>query len=98
MWWEEIGKQAGEKVLAETSGLDLLTAGSSVLGAALSPAPAGPSRADSSVNSNFDSSGWTVTTGSGSASASPLSPWLLGLGLGLAVFGMLLWFKSRKKS
>lgn len=87
----DVASKAGEKVLAETTGLDLLTAGSSVLGSALSPAPAGPSRAESGVNSNFDNSGWVVNTGGGSASASQLNPWLLGL----IAFGALLWFKKK---
>lgn len=89
--FEVMAAEAGGKILAETTGLDLLNAGSSVLGSALAPAPAGPSRADSGVNSNFDNSGWTVNTGSGSASASQLSPWLLGL----IAFGALLWFKKK---
>lgn len=43
-------------------GADWLTAGSSVLGAALSPKAAGPSSADSvfSTNLAFDNSGWNV--------------------------------------
>lgn len=42
-----------------------LDAGSKVLGAALSPSPAGPSRADSSAYSALDASGWNVATGQG---------------------------------
>lgn len=87
----EMGAAAGGKILAETTGLDMLNAGSSVLSAALSPVPSGPSRADSGVTSNVDHSGWTVNTGSGSASASPLSPWLVGL----IAFGALLWYKKK---
>lgn len=87
----EMGAAAGGKILAETTGLDMLNAGTSILGAALAPAPSGPSRADSGITSNTDHSGWTVNTGGGSAASSPLSPWLIGL----IAFGALLWFKKK---
>ena len=40
------------------------------------------------INAAFNNSGWTVSTGSGSASGFVLSPLLL---LGIAVAGLLLW-------
>lgn len=50
---------------------------------------------DMKLNSAFDSSGWTVNTGSGSASgAAALNPWLIA---GLAVAGLLAWKMYRKK-
>lgn len=47
-------------------------------------------------SSGFNTSGWTVNTGSGSASGAPsaLNPWLIA---GLVVAGLLAWKMSRKK-
>lgn len=50
----------------------MVSAGSNVLGKALAPSSAGPSRADSGGQTwaTFDNSGWTVATGAGNAAAS----------------------------
>lgn len=60
---------------------------------------AGPSRADSSAytSSPFDSSGWVVNMGSGSASAVPASsPWTnLAMFGALALVGVFAWKKLR---
>jgi hypothetical protein len=63
-----------------------LSAGSQVLGAAAARPPQ-QSRADSgNVYAPFDSSGWIVNTGSGSASGFPFSWWALA---GLAAAGLI---------
>lgn len=76
------------------TGAQWLSAGSSVLGAALGgPKAGGPSRADSgNVWANFDHSGWTVSYGSAGVmggGSTPSTAWLL---LGLAAW--YLWKKA----
>lgn len=72
-----------------------IKAGSDVLSAFASGSRAAPSYASQSVQANFDSSGFTVATGSAKATASreeaatPLSP----LMLGLIVLGFVAWSK-----
>lgn len=70
-----------------------LNAGSQVLGAALSPKSAGPSRADSGSGaytySPFDSSGWTVATGASQAKGQQDLPWAWLILGGIAV--LILW-------
>ncbi len=60
---------AGASMFSGITGAAWLDAGSKVLGAALSPTPAGPSsvaaRLDQAFSSPFDSSGWNVNFGSG---------------------------------
>lgn len=75
----------------------LLSAGSSVLSAALSPASA-PSSASLFAPFSSDNSGWTVATGGSKSQASAglkLSPWLIG---GLALLGVIAWIKTSKKN
>lgn len=79
--------------------LALINAGSNVLGRALSPASA-PSRAESQSNPVFNSSGWSVDFGPGSASAtgggSPLSFQTVALLAGVALVGFVAWAKFKK--
>jgi hypothetical protein len=77
-----------------------LNAGSSVLGKALSPAPAAPavSNAAASYSSMFDSSGWTVSTGGGTAYGTPpalksTNVWMYGVIAAAVVLGVVLWKK-----
>lgn len=77
----------------------LINAGSSVLGKALAPSSAGPSRADSTqwLNQSWDNSGWTVSTGSskaaGGARGLDLPPWMI---LGAVALAALAWIKTKK--
>ena len=75
----------------------MISAGSSVLGKALAPSSAGPSRADSSLwqSQTFDNSGWTVATGGGTAQGGArgldLPPWMI---LAVVVVGVVAWRKK----
>lgn len=79
-----------------------ITAGSQVLGAALAPSPAGPSRADgrSDTGGFFDfGAPFNVTTGSGDASLSPAgSGAAIAIAAGIVIAGMVAWKLWRKKS
>lgn len=74
--------------------IPLAAAGINAIGGAAKGAPAGPSRADqqASVNLGFDSSGFTVSTGSSKANGASYGgsiPWLWIIG-GAAVL-LLIW-------
>ncbi len=75
----------------------LLMAGSQVLSAALSPAPAAPSTAVQNLDQTFDFGNWTVATGGseaqGGTSGLSLSPWLI---FGAVVVAALAWKSTRK--
>jgi hypothetical protein len=82
----------------ETTTIDptWINAASSVIGAALTPAPAGPSRSDTGGLFDFGAP-FIVTTGPGGASLQPLSSaawWLLVA----AAVGFTLWKLARKSS
>lgn len=82
----------------ETTTIDptWINAASSVLGAALAPAPTGPSRSDTGGLFDFGAP-FIVTTGAGSASLQPASSpawWLLLV----AAFGVTLWKLAKKSS
>lgn len=76
-----------------------MMAAASIAGKVLSPAPAGPSRADSGLSQTISSdfSGWTVATGGGKAAGGSrgldLPPWMILGALGLVVFG---WVRLKK--
>lgn len=76
-----------------------INAGSNVLGKALAPSSAGPSRADSSLwqQNTFDNSGWTVATGGstaqGGARGLDLPPWMI---LGAVALVVVVWAKKNK--
>lgn len=88
---------AGAGAFGGIAGVDWLNAGSAVLGKALGPSSAGPSRADSGGQNwlSFDNSGWTVATGGSAAEAVrgfelPAWAWLA------VGFGVLLWVRRKK--
>jgi len=71
-----------------------LSAGSSVLGAALGgSSPAGPAISSASAYTNVDHSGWTVSTGNGQASAVGAFPWYVWIVAGIAA---VVYFKKVK--
>lgn len=88
------------------AGIDPYSAAFMALGSAAQAAPAGPSSAaaTNAANSGFDSSGWNVNFGSGTASSSSTKqdaatsalssylPWIV-----LGVGGVLLWRTMRKR-
>lgn len=86
----------GGGIFAGVTGKDWLMAGSSVLSAALSPAPAAPSTATQMLDQKWDFGNWTVATGGGDAkggtSGVALSPWLV---FGVVVVVALAW-KNKK--
>ncbi len=77
-----------------------INAGSNVLGKALTPSPAGPSRADSTTGGMFEfAAPFVVTTGSGSAAFSPLPSSVASvLPLIVVAIGLLAAWKLTKKS
>lgn len=82
------------------SGKDLLSAGSAVLGKALSPAQAAPaySTAASQFTTTTDHSGWTVSTGGGTAYGTPpalksTSVATIAIVAGALLLGVVLWKK-----
>lgn len=92
------GLLSGAGVMDPMTGA-LISAGSNVLGKALSPSSAGPSRADSGgmFSFGFDNSGWTVATGSSKAEAArglELPSWLL---LGVAALAAVVWVRSKNR-
>lgn len=75
----------------------LISAGSNVLGKAMS---APPSAAQSSAyqNASVDHSGWVIDFGPGSATNAPgLPSWVLGVGIGAAALVGLVWIKKAFK-
>lgn len=82
------------------TGTALLDAGSKVLGSALAPSSAGPSRAESSLwqNTSFDNSGWTVSTGSskatGGARGIDLNQWAI---VAMIALGAIAWVRGKKR-
>lgn len=76
----------------------MISAGSNVLGKALAPSSAGPSRADSGGQNwlSFDNSGWTVSTGSSKAEAAvglSFPPWLMAVA---ALLAAVAWVRTKK--
>lgn len=75
-----------------------MQAGSAVLGKALGPSSAGPSRADSSayVSTPFDSSNWSVATGGDgrATSAAGLPSWVIAAGMVGALVAGVVWIKK----
>lgn len=77
-------------------GIDWIGAASTVAGAVLKPAGAGPSRSDaqSGGTNDFDSSGWVIDFGSGSASSSRgIDPMWVVIAAGI---GLLAWTILKK--
>lgn len=82
--------------------MQLISAGSNVLGSALKPAPTGPATSSagqaSDIRQSWDFGGWTVATGSAKADGATeglnLPPWLL---LGVAFVGAWAWIKTGKR-
>lgn len=85
----------------------MISAGSQVLGKALTPAGAGPSRADSGGYNVFDNSGFAVSYagdatgpgargGSSSASATGgMNSWLIGAAIAGGVLVAVVWAKKK---
>jgi hypothetical protein len=76
----------------------MISAGSNVLGKALAPSSAGPSRADSGGQNwtTLDNSGWTVATGGAKAEGSrglDVPAWAL---IAVAVVVSLAWVRRKK--
>ncbi len=69
-----VGASAAGSMLGGISPMGWLSAGSSVLGAALGGG-GGPAYSSASAYTNVDHSGWTVSTGKGQASAVGAFPW-----------------------
>lgn len=84
---------AGAGQTAASSYMPWLNAASTVLGAALSPSPAGPAISSASAYTNVDHSGWTVSTGKSQASAVGAFPWYVWAAAGIAA----IWYFKGKK-
>ncbi len=85
------GAGASSLILGATP-LGWFSAASGLIGAAAAgPAPAGPAISSARSDSLFNSSGWTVATGSGKASGTVL-PWYVYALAGLAIIA---WYKKK---
>lgn len=83
-----------QSLIAGATPLAWFQAASPILGKAMGPSSAGPSRADSSAwtNATFDNSGFTVATGNAKATSTPPLPWTWILVA--AVAGLLVWKRA----
>ncbi len=89
MWWVPL-IQAGAAMMASQS-----DNGGGGGGGGNTAAPAGPTTAQS--DNVFNSSGWTVNMGSGSAAASTaggLQPWVVGVGLAVVLVIGVAWVRK----